>query len=75
MIINKIGEYRVLRSFTTRNKLRVGSIKADSILKITQIDKKYHKVIGPALMDWIYWDLPVVFMGDRVRGLDSLFQL
>jgi len=59
MIITEKGKYRTLKEFTDRGPISIGTVLADRIIEITQIDKNNHKVIGPQLSDWIYWDLPV----------------
>ncbi len=59
MIITKPGEYRVLSNFKTSGANCIAELGAGTIIKITQIDTTYHKVMGPGLLDWEYWDLPV----------------
>lgn len=60
MIINEIGKYRTTEEIKTRNACSIGTIPRGTVLNITQIDSTYHKVIGEPLMDWTYWDLPVI---------------
>jgi hypothetical protein len=60
MIINEIGKYKLVEDFTTRNAFSIATLKAGTELNITQIDNQYHKVIGEPLMDWTYWDIPVI---------------
>jgi len=59
MIVTEIGNYRVLKDFTTRGSISVGTIPAGTVIRITSIDRQYRKVIGPSLFDWIHWELPV----------------
>ncbi|HDY89050.1 MAG TPA: hypothetical protein ENH82_13170 [bacterium] len=68
MIITKIGKYKVLDDFTTRNTITISRIFKGNIIKITQIDAGNHKVIGPSFLDWIYWDLPVMFVAKEAIG-------
>jgi hypothetical protein len=60
MIINEVGQYKLLEDIKTSNSFSVGTILKDIVLNITQIDKVYYQVIANELMDWTYWDLPVV---------------
>ena len=58
MKIKKIGKYRLLRDFKTRNSTSVGTLPSGTVIEITQLGG--HKVIGPELYDWVYYDMPVV---------------
>jgi len=58
MKIKKIGKYRLLRDFKTRNSTSVGTLPSGTVIEITQLGG--HKVIGPELYDWTYYDMPVV---------------
>lgn len=62
MIVDRVGKYRLLKDFWTRNKIGCGTIPAGTVITITQIDKDHRRVIGPSLMDWTSWDLPVESM-------------
>lgn len=63
MIIDKPGKYRTLSDITVRSSYCISVIKAGYIIKITQIDKQNHKIIGPDIYDWIHWDIPVEPVG------------
>lgn len=60
MIVNKIGNYKFLKDFTTRGSFSIGTISAGTTIYIGQIDKIYHKVMSSSFFDWEYWDLPVM---------------
>ena len=59
MEISEKGKYKVLKTFKTRGVRSITEIPKNSIINITQIDEDNEKVIGPELLDWIYYDLPV----------------
>ncbi len=59
MIVKEIGEYRLLKKYSVATSFSTGTLSEGSIIRVTQIDDIYHKVIGPELKDWRYWDLPV----------------
>ncbi len=59
MIVDKIGKYRLLRDLYVSNSNSCGHISKGTIINVTQIDREGRKVIGPDLMDWKGWDLPV----------------
>ena len=59
MIITKVGKYRLLKDYTSRASLSVGTLRKGTIIEITQVNYIYHKIFGPVLGDWQYWDLPV----------------
>ena len=59
MIITQTGNYKLLKDMKTRGTISIGDMPEGTIIEITQIDNGGHKVIGPQLMDWTYWDLPV----------------
>lgn len=59
MIITEKGKYKLLEDITTRGSRSIGGIAKGVVIEITQIDANSHKVIGPQLMDWTYWELPV----------------
>lgn len=59
MIITEIGRYRLLEDWSTRATNSIGQMKKGAILDITQVDKTYRQVLGPELMDWAPWDMPV----------------
>ena len=57
--LKKVGKYRLLQDFSVRTSFSTGTLPKGAEIKITQIDDVYHKVIGPELKDWRYWDMPV----------------
>jgi hypothetical protein len=59
MIINKKGRYRLLQDRTMRGPISIETYPAGFEFEVTQIDSEHHKVIGPDLPDWQYWDMPV----------------
>jgi len=59
MIIKELGKYRLTQDIKTGTSTSIATLPKGLILNITQIDSEYHKVIGPELWDWKYWDLPV----------------
>lgn len=59
MIIKEKGKYKLLEDIKVRNPRAIGGIAKGAVIEITQIDEGSHKVIGPQLMDWMYWELPV----------------
>ncbi len=58
MEITKTGFYKLIEDLSTRNTTTISTIPKGTIIEITQID--HHKVIGPELYDWIWYDLPVI---------------
>lgn len=58
MLIKETGFYELTEDIKTRNVCSIATIEAGTIIEITQIDDRFHKVIGPDLMDWKFWDLP-----------------
>ena len=59
MIVKEVGNYKCLEPVASRGSFSVGTFPQGSIIKITQIDPCYHKVMGEGFHDWIFWDLPV----------------
>jgi len=59
MIVKETGKYRLLKEFIVRTSFSTGTLPKGTEINITQIDDVYHKVIGPELKDWRYWDIPV----------------
>ena len=59
MIITKVGKYRLLRNYSARVSFSTGTLREGTIIEITRIDQTRHKVFGPIISDWQYWDLPV----------------
>ncbi len=59
MEIQEKGHYRLLKDFSMRGVNCVGTVPAGKIIEITQIDRQYHKVIGPDFYDWTHWEMPV----------------
>jgi hypothetical protein len=60
MKITEIGNYRLTKDIVLRGPNCVATFPEGAVLKITQIDKDYKKVIGPDLLDWQYYEMPVV---------------
>lgn len=60
MVIKQIGTYKLVKDLTLHGTTSVGTLPEGCYITITQIDENYRKVLGPALRDWVYWDLPVV---------------
>ena len=59
MKITEIGQYELLKDISVRNSIAIAMLKKGSILNITQIDIRGHKVISKELMDWTDQCLPV----------------
>lgn len=59
MEIKEKGRYRLLKNIKTRSSIGIAEITAGTEITITQIDSRSRNVIGPDLMDWVHWDLPV----------------
>ncbi len=59
MIIDKPGKYRLTKDWSSRGSISITQIPAGTVLTITKVDQTYRKVIGPKLLDWTSWDLPV----------------
>jgi len=59
LIIKSPGTYILTQDFTTKGTNCIGTAPKGTIIKITQIDPQYKKVIGPSFYDWTYWDMPV----------------
>ena len=59
MTITKPGIYILTEDFVTRGTISVGTIPKGTKLKINKVDKQNHKVVGPQLLDWTYWNMPV----------------
>ena len=59
MIVTKPGNYEALESFKVRTAISIGTVPKGTVFLITQVDHAHHKVYGPVLEDWHYWDLPV----------------
>jgi len=59
MIIKETGKYRLLKDFTISTPNSIGTLPEGTIIDITQIDTRFHKVIGDQLSDWVYWEMPV----------------
>ena len=59
MEVRKKGKYRFLKDWVNRGSLSIGTIPKGTIVEITQIDERVHKVISSDFADWMYWDLPV----------------
>lgn len=61
MQIKETGKYILTASIGCRIGCTSGhTLKAGTILDITQIDDRGHKVFSKELGDWHFWDLPVV---------------
>ena len=59
MIITKPGKYRLTKPISCFTLCEIVKLPVGKIVEITQIDHQYHKIIGPKLPDWIYWDAPL----------------
>lgn len=59
MKIEQPGKYRLLKDYPTRGTWSMGTLPAGKVLDITQIDRDGCQVIGPDLLDWAYWEMPV----------------
>jgi hypothetical protein len=53
------GRYRLTQDFATRGSNGVATLPAGTVLEITQVDAYGRQVIGPQLLDWEWWDMPV----------------
>lgn len=60
MKITERGLYQTTRDIQVRNLTTVGVLPAGAVINVTQIDAEYHKVFSPDLLDWVFWDLPVI---------------
>lgn len=67
MRITEKGKYQLLEDIKVRNSCTIGTLPKGAIISITSIDDAYHKVIGPELLDWMYWELPVEKLPEEVR--------
>lgn len=65
MIVKKPGRYKMTKKFYVRNTVSCGTIPKGTIIEITQIDNLARKIIGPELMDWTRWDMPVIEIEDK----------
>lgn len=65
MIVDQAGTYRLLEDFTIRGTDSIETMQKGSLLIVSQVDLKYHKVIGPAFPDWCFWELPVEIIVDE----------
>ena len=59
MIVTEKGKYELTDNYWDRGTTCAGTIPKGTVIEITQIDIRNHKVISPAFSDWHYWDLPV----------------
>ena len=59
MIIKAPGKYRLLCDWSSRGSMSIRHFMEGRVIEIRQIDEQCHKVLGPDLEDWIYWDMPV----------------
>jgi len=59
MIIRAPGKYRLLEDYQTRGTISIRVIPKGKVIEIKCVDKTYRKVIGPSLVDWAPWDMPV----------------
>ena len=59
MIIEERGKYRLLENFAIRTSYSITNLPIGTIIEITRVDTRYHKVTGDQLRDWIPWDMPV----------------
>ena len=59
MKITEKGEYKLTKDFLTRNTCTGSKLSKGTIITIEQVDLAGHKVIGPQLMDWHPYNMPV----------------
>ena len=57
MIIDKVGDYRLLSDFVNRGSISVSTIPAGTVVRITAVDKEFHKVHSRQFDDWQYWNI------------------
>ena len=60
MIVNKLGKYKFIKDYISRNSIAVSNIKVGDILTVKQIDTQGNKIIGDIMLDWVPWELPVI---------------
>ena len=60
MNIMEIGKYELTQDFTFQpNVISITTLTKGTVIEITQVDVDCHKVFGPKLGDWQFWNLPV----------------
>jgi len=59
MLVQETGKYKLIEDYKVRTMYSIYNFGKDTIINITQIDKKNKKVIGPEISDWVRWDMPV----------------
>ncbi|KKL72896.1 hypothetical protein LCGC14_2080330 [marine sediment metagenome] len=59
MIVTETGKYRLTQDWSSRGSISIAHFGKGHIIIIDQVDPKNRKVIGPALLDWVSWKLPV----------------
>ena len=64
MVVQNTGRYRLVEDLQVRNSISIATLPRGTVLDITHIDTRFHKVLdrGLLLMDWTYWNLPVKFV-------------
>ena len=60
MQITKPGKYKLTERYSTRGSRSIKQFPAGVVIEITQVDLDGHKVIGPQLEDWEYYEIPCV---------------
>lgn len=63
MKITEPGRYRLTADMVNRGSSSVGTLRTGTEIRITQVDRETHQVIGPMLADWTWYDLPVERIG------------
>jgi hypothetical protein len=58
MTITTPGRYRLTEDIALRGTISISTLPAGAEIEITQVDADGHKVIGPQLGDWLYWNIP-----------------
>ena len=59
MTIKEPGFYRLTEEIKVRNLTTIATLPKGTVIEITQVSKRWQQVIGPALLDWMHWNLPV----------------
>ena len=59
MIVTTAGKYTLLKDIYLRTSAGIKTLRKGTVINVDQVDQDYHKVIGPELEDWQFWDLPL----------------
>ena len=59
MKITEPGTYRLAQDWSSRGSQSIRQFNKGSILEMSWVDKTGRKVIGPQLLDWAPYDIPV----------------